>query len=90
MGHVPFNLASYIFHFLSIELNKAFAEVIGEKVNRGAGYGVKIPCVHLLYGPGLELKITKELIQELAYCCWTCMTVSIMCRQSMNYGVSSL
>ena len=46
VGHVPFNPASYNFHFLSRETNKAFAEVTGGKVNRGAGYGLKIPCLY--------------------------------------------
>ena len=32
-------------------INKALAEVTGEKVNWRAGYGLEIPCVYRLYGP---------------------------------------
>ena len=31
------------------DVNKAF--VTGGKVNRGAGYGLEIPCVYQFYGP---------------------------------------
>ena len=65
VGHVPFNLSSYIFHFLSRETNKAFAEVTGGKVNRGAGYGLEIPCLYRLYGPRVYIKKMKELVEEL-------------------------
>ena len=33
------------------DVNKAFARVTGGKVNRGAGYGLEIPCVYQFYGP---------------------------------------
>ena len=32
-------------------LQRGFAEVTGPRVNRGAGYGLEIPCVYKLYGP---------------------------------------
>ena len=51
VGHVPRNLASRIFHFLARDACKAFVEVIGNRVNRGAGYRLEIPCTCCLYGP---------------------------------------
>ena len=49
-GHVPFNLAPSFSLFLkSRYINKAFAEVVGEKVNRGAGYGLEIPCIAIIF-----------------------------------------
>ena len=45
VGHVPANLTVIISRFLSREMNNGFAEVVGDKVNRGAGYGLEIPCV---------------------------------------------
>ena len=36
------------------DVNKAFARVTGGKVNRGAGYGLEIPCVYQFYGPIAE------------------------------------
>ena len=44
VGHVPYNLAPIISLFLKRDVNKA---LVGEKVNivnRGAGYGLEIPC----------------------------------------------
>ena len=48
-GHVPFNLAPSISLFVKRDINKAFAEVVGEKVNRGAGYGLEIPCIAIIF-----------------------------------------
>ena len=65
VGHVPFNLAPSISQFLRREINKAFAEVIGGKVNRGAGYGLEIPCIYHLYGPKAYIDKLKELVDSL-------------------------
>ena len=51
VGHVPFNLAPIISAFLRRDTNSGFAKVVGDKVNRGAGYGLEIPCVYFLYEP---------------------------------------
>ena len=63
--HVPYNIAPRFSQFLRRDVNKAFAEVTGEKVNRGAGYGLKIPCVYRLYGPKVYIDRMKELIDSL-------------------------
>jgi hypothetical protein len=53
VGHPPFNLALILSAFLWRDVNKAFAKVAEEKVNRGAGYGLEIPeFAYQLYGPG--------------------------------------
>ena len=44
IGHVSYNLAPYLSRR---DLNKAFAEVTGERVNRGAGYGLEVPSLAL-------------------------------------------
>ena len=44
VGQVPFNLASSI-------PNKAFAKAVGDKVSRGAGHGLEIPCVYSVCRP---------------------------------------
>ena len=51
VGHVPYNLAPTVSAFLRRDVNKGFAEVTGDKVNRGAGYVLEIPCTYRLYGP---------------------------------------
>ena len=40
VGHVPYNLAPLFSYFLRRSCNKGTAEVTGDKVNRGAGYGL--------------------------------------------------
>ena len=50
VGHVPHNLAPRLSAFLRRDVNKAFAQVTGDKINRGAGYGLEVPCVYRLYG----------------------------------------
>ena len=65
VGHVPFNLAPSISLFLKRDINKAFAKVVGEKVNRGAGYGLEIPCVYHLYGRKPYVDKMKELVDSL-------------------------
>ena len=45
--------------------NKAFAEITGAKVNRGAGYGLEVPCVHRLYGPNVYVAKMKVLVESL-------------------------
>lgn len=65
VGHVPFNLASRLFEFLRRDVNKAFVEVAGERVNRGAGYGLEIPCIYRLYGPPTYIHRMKELVDSL-------------------------
>ena len=44
VGHMIYNLAPCISTFLRRDTNSAFAKVIGDKVNRGAKYGLEIPC----------------------------------------------
>ena len=65
VGHVPLNLASKLFQFLRRDINKAFVEVTGAKVNRGAGYGLEIPCIYRLYGPSIYINRMKELVDTL-------------------------
>ena len=43
--HVPYNLAPTVSAFLRRDVNKTFAEVTGDKVSRGAGYGLEIPAL---------------------------------------------
>ena len=59
VGHVPYNISSMLSHFLS------FVQVTGNCVNRGAGYGMEVPCT-LLYGPQGYVRRIQELVQSLA------------------------
>ena len=59
VGQVPYNLAPHLSQFLRREINKAFAEVTGEKEKRGAAYGIEIPSVYRLYGPKVYIDKIK-------------------------------
>jgi len=45
-------------------VNKAFAEVMGGKVNR-VGFGLEVPCVYRLYGPKVYIEKMRELVNSL-------------------------
>ena len=64
-GHVPYNIAPVILHFLKRDFNKGFVEVTGSEVNRGAGYGLEIPCIYRLYGPKPYTDRIKEIVNSL-------------------------
>ena len=51
------------------DVNKGFAEVTGDKVNRGAGYGLEIPCKYRLYGPKAYIDKMQEIIDSLNIIC---------------------
>ena len=65
VGHVPFNIASVLSQFLRRDCNQGFVEVTGEKINRGAGYGLEIPCTYKLYGPRPYIERLAEIVQSL-------------------------
>ncbi len=53
------------FIFLSRDTCKAFVEVTGSRVNRGAGFGLEIPCKYRLCGPPAYIRKMDELVQSL-------------------------
>ena len=55
----------YLSRLLARDVKKAFAEVTGEKINRGAGYRLEIPCVYRGYGPKTYVIKLKELTDSL-------------------------
>ena len=65
VGHVPYNLAPTLSHFLNRDFNNAVAEVTGDCVNRGAGYGLEVPCIYRLYGSKAYLDKVREVLRDL-------------------------
>ena len=65
VGHVPRLLSPIIFHFLARSCNKGGVEITGNKVNRGAGYGLEIPCVFRFYGPSKYLERLQKLLNKV-------------------------
>ena len=72
VGHVPFNLAPIISAFLKRSCNKGLVEVTGNRVNRGAGYGLEIPCKYnflwstLYRAVGSILPLGRRILVEKA------------------------
>ena len=62
VGHMPYNIAPVVSHFLKRTVNKGLVEVTGARVNRGAGYGIEIPCKYRLYGTKDYIDRLQELI----------------------------
>ena len=65
VGHVPYNIASVISQFLRRDCNKGFVQVTGNKVNRGAGNGLEVPCTYRLYGPRPFIERITQIVQSL-------------------------
>ena len=69
VGHVPYNIASVISQFLTRGCNKGFVQVNGNKVNRGAGYGLEVPCTapctYRLYDPRPFIERITQIVQSL-------------------------
>ncbi len=65
VGHVPINMAPILYQFLRREVNKAFVEIKGEKVNRGGGYELEIPCVYRLYSRSRYIQRLKDTLEPL-------------------------
>ena len=40
-------------------------EVTGSKVNRGAGYGLEVPCKYHFFGPEVYLLKMKAIVDKL-------------------------
>ena len=65
VGHVPFNLAPIVSAFLRRDVSKGLVEVTGSKINRGAGYGLEIPCTYHFYGAKSFTDKLNELVEAL-------------------------
>ena len=65
VGHLPFNLAPLASAFLRRDINKGLVGVTGPKINRGAGYGLEVPCTYHFYGPKSFIDKLKELVEAL-------------------------
>ena len=65
VGHLPYNLAPIVSPFLVRDFNKGTAEITGNRVNRGAGYGIEAPCIYRLYGLKKFIQRVEELVEKL-------------------------
>jgi len=64
-GHTPYNLALLLSQFLWRDFNKDTCEVTGDKLNRGAGYGIGISWIYSLYGPQSFIACLQTSVNNL-------------------------
>ena len=64
---MPLNYSRYVSRFLELESSSASCEVTGERLNRGGGYGLEVPCKYTLRGiPEAVAWIAKCITKENA------------------------
>ena len=62
VGHIPYNMAPVILSFLARDCNKVSVKIVGKRVNRGAGYGLEVPCSYHLYGTKKYLEHLEDMV----------------------------
>lgn len=68
IGHIPLQMASCVSKFLKRRTNKGKVVVTGKRVNRGAGYGLEIPCEYIFFGDNeTSIPWLKSKIESLGY-----------------------
>ena len=58
-------MSNTVSQFLRRDINKAFAQVTGDYVNTGTGYGLELPCIYRFYGPESYIRKLQELLSTL-------------------------
>ena len=68
VGHIPLRMASCVSKFMKRRTNKSKVVVTGKRVNRGAGYGLEIPCEYNFFGDNeTSIPWLKSKIESLGY-----------------------
>jgi hypothetical protein len=68
VGHIPKNMAApYVSKFLKRASNSASVTVKGKRINRGAGYGLEIPCVYTFRGDQFSLTWLRNKIRKTGH-----------------------
>ena len=64
-------MAEFVTKFLKRGTNKGKAIITGKPVNRGAGYGMEIPCKYVFYGDvETSLPWLKSKLDYLGHSVW--------------------
>ena len=64
VGHVPKLMAQWVTRFLKGQTNSATVVVKGKRINRGAGYGLELPCQYHFKGDTFSCDWLKEKLQQ--------------------------
>ena len=60
IGHVPKLMATWLTKFLKRPSNSGKAIIKGKRVNRGGGYGLKVPCEYHFQGDDFSCNWLKQ------------------------------
>ena len=68
LGHILLRISTFVSRFLKRLTNKGKVVITGKRVNRGAGYGLEIPCKYIFYGDKqMSIPWLKSKLQNLGY-----------------------
>ena len=68
LGHISLRMSLFVSKFLKRGANKGKTVVREKRVNRGAGYGLEIPCQYIFYGDTkMSLPWLKSKLECLGY-----------------------
>ena len=69
VGHLPKLMALHVTKFLKRPTNSGKVAVTGKRVNRGAGYGLELPCEYLFYGDKFSCEWPKKKLAKEGFHC---------------------
>ena len=64
VGHVPENICGVLWRFLSLPNASIRAEVLGPRVNRGAGHGLEVPVRFIFQGHRKAVEWVRKKLNE--------------------------
>ena len=65
IGHIPKLMATWVSKFLKRPTNTGKVVIKGKRINRGAGFGLEIPCEYIFEGDRFSsLWLQRKLIKE--------------------------
>ena len=56
LGQLPRYFCKWVSHFSKEPTNKAMAEIVGTKVNSGAGLSLEVPCTYKFHGDDVSIE----------------------------------
>ena len=64
IGHIPKLMALWVTKFLKRATNCGTVAITGKHVNRGAGYGVEVPCQYTFQGDNFSCNWLKDKLKN--------------------------
>ena len=64
VSHIPKPVSRAVSYFLSREGHSSLCEVTGNRLNRGVGLGVEVPCTYRFYGRQSYIDRLNHLLQS--------------------------